>query len=888
MSKDGILIESISEQAFKDLDDFVKKLEEGVNTAKSLESNIKKVGLPSGVTKASKDIERNFKSIKNAQSDYEKTLKKSANTEKRRMLAMTQQGKQIVKNRTETNKLNAAERLSVKIVSNVFGAYDQLDAALSKVSAQYRNLAVKKELQGELSAKESRRMERLGVLTTKYYNILSAADAKTGKYSRNVGNYKSSFDGLGFSIAQLSREMPAFANSMQTGFMAISNNIPMLVDEITRLKVANTALAKSGKPTTNILKAIGKSVISLNGLLGIGITLLTVFGPKLLDMAFGMSEAEKATEKANKQLEEQNEQIRENIRLRNKQISDIKGFLNTSEITAEFEGLLDGTIQETERAGLALIELGERLEGFGVKNAELLKDDNILQGDRTRIAINLIEIERQKVKLTEERLRLDAEITKKNEIITKYEKGQYNEKTKNLMLQQLSSTSLDKTLDIQERINQLSSENNTIAEKYADITDGNNERKRDEIGIMKFSIAFYEALIAKEVELRDKKAKTNEQYEAHNMIIGRLRHEIALLNGEYTKYLESLKQAAKLQSGEEMLENLDGNTDALERENEMLQRKAALIERNSREELKAREMIKNSIVDIGNTLGIQEKTVTDLFDSIQHGFVDAGEAAQQFGALFKDVIASMAVAENARIEERIQNLQREKEIALAFAGDSAEGRGEIEERYRRKERELQNRKLKNEREAALFQSIINTAAAVIEALPNIPLSVAVGVLGAANTALIASTRVPQFKDGVRDFEGGPAILGDGGKREPYTDGSGRLIGISPDTPTLVDLPRGANVYKDFNSFNKELNRALGTNGINPLGDSVYGMDSRPNGSNLGGMDERALERVMEKTIAKQPRYDININKSGIRTFVSGQMGRTESLNNRVTMKGKIV
>src|SRR5690606_37295888 len=108
-------------------------------------------------------------------------------------------------------------------------------------------------------------------------------------HTRNVGNYKSGFDGLGFSVAQLSRELPAFANSVQTGFMAISNNIPMFVDEIQRLKKANLELAATGQPTTSVLKSVGKAIFSLNGMLGIGITILTVFAPKLYKWTTGMS-----------------------------------------------------------------------------------------------------------------------------------------------------------------------------------------------------------------------------------------------------------------------------------------------------------------------------------------------------------------------------------------------------------------------------------------------------------------------------------------------------------------------------------------------------------------------------------------------------------------------
>ena len=63
-----------------------------------------------------------------------------------------------------------------------------------------------------------------------------------------------------------------------------------------------------------------------------------------------------------------------------------------------------------------------------------------------------------------------------------------------------------------------------------------------------------------------------------------------------------------------------------------------------------------------------------------------------------------------------------------------------------------------EKNQAVIQSIIDTALAVVSALPNIPLSIIVGILGAANTAFIASQPIPQFADG--------GYTGDGGKYEP--------------------------------------------------------------------------------------------------------------------------
>lgn len=112
---------------------------------------------------------------------------------------------------------------------------------------------------------------------------LKEQDAKLGIYGRNVGNYKSHWDGLSNSVAQLTREMPAFAVSVNTGFLALSNNIPMLADEIKRIRLENQALKAEGSSTVPVWKQIAKSFLSWNTVLSVGVTLLTVYGKDIYD-----------------------------------------------------------------------------------------------------------------------------------------------------------------------------------------------------------------------------------------------------------------------------------------------------------------------------------------------------------------------------------------------------------------------------------------------------------------------------------------------------------------------------------------------------------------------------------------------------------------------------
>jgi hypothetical protein len=116
-----------------------------------------------------------------------------------------------------------------------------------------------------------------------YQDALLKTDAQIGKNQRNVGNYASGYNALGNSINQLSREAPAFANSVNTGFMALSNNFPALFDAINGIRDKNKMLVAEGKPTVSVLKSIAGAMFSWQTLLSVGVTLLTLYGGKLVE-----------------------------------------------------------------------------------------------------------------------------------------------------------------------------------------------------------------------------------------------------------------------------------------------------------------------------------------------------------------------------------------------------------------------------------------------------------------------------------------------------------------------------------------------------------------------------------------------------------------------------
>lgn len=98
------------------------------------------------------------------------------------------------------------------------------------------------------------------------HEILLRVETAVGQAQRNVGNYASAM----MSVSQILREAPAFANSLQTGLMAVSNNIPILMDEFRRLR---TEVGSTGQA----LKILGGSIFGFTNLFILGFTALQFY-----------------------------------------------------------------------------------------------------------------------------------------------------------------------------------------------------------------------------------------------------------------------------------------------------------------------------------------------------------------------------------------------------------------------------------------------------------------------------------------------------------------------------------------------------------------------------------------------------------------------------------
>ena len=152
--------------------------------------------------------------------------------------------------------------------------------------------------------------------------------------------------------------------------------------------------------------------------------------------------------------------------------------------------------------------------------------------------------------------------------------------------------------------------------------------------------------------------------------------------------------------------------------------------------------------------------------------------------------------------ERITSLV-EKKVITEEEGEARKRAAEYQTAKKNEELEKKKQQLKQKQAVwdkanNLAQAGIATALAITQALPNIVLAALVGAMGAIQVATILATPIPKYARGTDYHQGGPAIVGDGGRQEVVLFQGGAWL--TPDTPTLVDMPRGAVVVPSVSEY----------------------------------------------------------------------------------------
>lgn len=274
------------------------------------------------------------------------------------------------------------------------------------------------------------------------------------------------------------------------------------------------------------------------------------------------------------------------------------------------------------------------------------------------------------------------------------------------------------------------------------------------------------------------------------------------------------------------------------------------------------------------------KTMFDKLDSLADG------SREKFAATFLAISESAQEAFNfiaelskKNYEDQYARIEKEKEIALAFAGDSDTAKAEIERQAEERRKQIARREFKAKKEQAIFNIAIDTSQAIMSTYAKsgfpagLPLALIMGALGLAQIALVNSQQIPAYKEGTDNHSGGVMLVNDGSGsnyKETIQTPDGKIY-QPKERNVLMNAPKGTKVFT-HEQWKNNLDNMLLSNNIN------YSM---PIINNNSALTESQVDRIVN-TIANKQEAILNIDKNGWNTSIRNGHSTKQILNNQVT------
>lgn len=233
------------------------------------------------------ELKAKIAELTSARKQQKATVDPLAQAQEKLVYAQSEENQQLKLYSTQIREANQIAQLQATIANSAEGSYNRLSAqyALNKIRLNQMSAA-------EREAADSGK--KLEAETNAIYQQMIKLQEATGNYRLSVGHYQKTWDGLGISISQVVRELPAAAVSLNTFFLGISNNIPMVVDEINRLRAQNKLLQAEGKATVSVTGSIVKALFSWNTVLVILLTVFSMFGKQIIEWVGNLFKAKNA------------------------------------------------------------------------------------------------------------------------------------------------------------------------------------------------------------------------------------------------------------------------------------------------------------------------------------------------------------------------------------------------------------------------------------------------------------------------------------------------------------------------------------------------------------------------------------------------------------------
>jgi len=261
-----------------------------------------------------------------------------------------------------------------------------------------------------------------------------------------------------------------------------------------------------------------------------------------------------------------------------------------------------------------------------------------------------------------------------------------------------------------------------------------------------------------------------------------------------------------------------------------------------------------------------ETTFSEMYKNAEKGQEKFKVAFGAISEVGQGAFNAIAQASMAQYEGEYARLDKQKETSLKFAGDSVAAKEKIESDYAKKKQEIEKRQFEAEKKIKMVNIVMDTAQAVVASLPNIPLSIIVGVLGAAQLAMVATQQFPAYAEGTDNHRGGLMLVNDGAGanfQEKVILPSGKVI-RPQGRNVLMDAPKGTKVL----NHEQQLFEMLQSNNISMSSQQASGLT----------YDE--MNEIFQNNFANIKTQNTIFDKNGFQSYVRNGNSITRSNSNR--------
>lgn len=212
---------------------------------------------------------------------------------------------------------------------NLKDEWSQLLAENQRLTREYYNASASLLKYGDASGITAQKLEELRKAALESNKQISKVEQGVGRFQRNVGNYASGFNPLSNSISQIARELPSLSNGVAVFASAIGNNLFAPFDAVRQIVEQNKILIAQGQPVQSVFKQLASSIFSFQTALAVGVTLLTVYGPKIYDFIKSGGKSAAVIKDQEERQKALNEAYNSGLRQAGEQITTIKRLNDT-------------------------------------------------------------------------------------------------------------------------------------------------------------------------------------------------------------------------------------------------------------------------------------------------------------------------------------------------------------------------------------------------------------------------------------------------------------------------------------------------------------------------------------------------------------------------------